>query len=111
MTQEGKYPWVFEYISEFIWIRITVKRNNKNFKVRSILLVLSSVLIGLFTWGFQWATYARPPLPEAVEALESNDLVVVTQEPWLTFSPTNNTQKPDSSSILVAELIPGDIHP
>jgi hypothetical protein len=37
--------------------------------------------------GIQWATYARPPLPEALEALETDDLVQVTDDPWLTFSP------------------------
>jgi len=50
-------------------------------------------LLGLASWGLRWASYARPPLPEAMEALESDDLVVVTKEPWLTFSPTKSTQK------------------
>ena len=43
-------------------------------------------IIGLLFWGVRWATFARPPLPEAVEALESDHLVDVTQDPWLTFS-------------------------
>lgn len=46
------------------------------------------VFIGALFLGIRWATFARPPLPEAVEALESNDLVDIMQEPWLTFSPT-----------------------
>ena len=54
------------------------------------LLVFAVVIIGALIWGIQWATYARPPLPEAIAALESDDLVTVTQEPWLTFSPTQN---------------------
>jgi pimeloyl-ACP methyl ester carboxylesterase len=38
-------------------------------------------------FGIRWATSARPPLPEAVEAMESGDLVAVTDGAWLTFSP------------------------
>lgn len=54
--------------------------------LRAIFLIgLASLLV----WGIQWATYARPPLPEAVEALVSDDLVTVDFEPWLTFYPTN----------------------
>lgn len=49
------------------------------------------VLIGFCTWGIQWATYARPPLPEAVDALQSDDLVVVTNTPWLTFTPQQDS--------------------
>ena len=48
------------------------------------------VIIGALVWGIQWATFARPPLPEAVKALESNDLVEVSQEPWLNFSPSHD---------------------
>jgi len=54
------------------------------------LRVLAVVIIGALIWGIQWATYARPPLPEAIDALESDDLVTVMQEPRLTFSPTQN---------------------
>lgn len=57
-----------------------------------ILLVLAGVLAGLLFWGISWATYARPPLPEAQAALESDDLVAVTEEPWLTFTPTGEIQ-------------------
>jgi len=70
-----------------------VKQNTKNLKVRYLLLVFVIVFIGTLIWGIQWATYARPPLQEAMEALESDELVVVTQEPWLTFSPTKSTLK------------------
>lgn len=45
------------------------------------------VLAGFCIWGVQWAVYARPPLPEAVEALRSDDLVTVITAPWLTFTP------------------------
>jgi len=51
------------------------------------LRVLVVVIIGALIWGIQWATFARPPLPEAIDALESDDLVTVMQEPWLTISP------------------------
>jgi pimeloyl-ACP methyl ester carboxylesterase len=42
-------------------------------------------------WGIPWLTYERQPLPDALEALKSDDLVTVTFEPWLTFSPTHDT--------------------
>ena len=46
------------------------------------------VLLGFAIWGIQWATFARPPLPEAVAALASDELVTVSAAPWLTFTPT-----------------------
>ncbi|MEZ4769790.1 MAG: alpha/beta hydrolase [Caldilineales bacterium] len=46
-------------------------------------------MIGFF--AVRWATYARPPLPEAVEALASDDVVQMTQDPWLTFTPAHVT--------------------
>jgi pimeloyl-ACP methyl ester carboxylesterase len=48
------------------------------------------VLAGALIWGVQWATYARPPLPEALEALVSDAIVEITQDPWLTFSPVKD---------------------
>ncbi len=61
-------------------------------KIRKWLLAaFVVVIIGLLFWGIQWATYARPPLPEAVEALESDDMVDVSQNPWLSFSPIQDT--------------------
>lgn len=54
---------------------------------RWLLTAFMLVLIGALFWGIQWATFARPPLSEAVEALESSDLVEVIQDPWLAFSP------------------------
>ena len=56
-----------------------------------LLPILGVVIIAAILWGIQWATYARPPLPEAIEALESDDLVRITDEPWLTFSPRRST--------------------
>ncbi len=49
--------------------------------------------LGTLFWGIKWSTFARQPLPEAIEALESDDLVDVTQDSWLTFSPTLDTPK------------------
>ena len=56
-----------------------------------LLAILGVVFIAAILWGIQWATYARPPLPEAIEALESDELVQVTDEPWLTFTPGQST--------------------
>lgn len=47
-------------------------------------LVLLVAVSGL---SVRWATFARPPLPEAVEGLEDDDFVAVDYRPWLTFSP------------------------
>ncbi|MCP4140800.1 MAG: alpha/beta hydrolase [Chloroflexi bacterium] len=54
---------------------------------RWLLSLIVALIIWAFIWGIQWATFARPPLPEAVAALESDDLVEVSKEPWLNFSP------------------------
>jgi pimeloyl-ACP methyl ester carboxylesterase len=52
-------------------------------------LVLLVAVTGVL--GIRWATFARPPLPAAIEALESDDRVVVADQPWLTFSPAPTT--------------------
>ena len=57
---------------------------------RWILIVLAVILAGTLIWGISWATYARPPLPEALDALESDDLVEISQDPWLIFTPSGN---------------------
>jgi pimeloyl-ACP methyl ester carboxylesterase len=49
-------------------------------------LLLIVVVLGLL--GMQWLTHERQLLPEVVHTLESDDLVTVTQQPWLTFTPT-----------------------
>jgi hypothetical protein len=53
--------------------------------------LIGTALIGFLAWGIQWATFARPPLPEAIAAAQSDDLVTVTDTPWLTFTPTRDT--------------------
>ncbi len=55
--------------------------------LRWALIIFAFVLVGGLFVGIRWATYARPPLPEAVRALESDNRVEVTKDPWLTFAP------------------------
>jgi hypothetical protein len=66
-----------------------------NWKWLKIGLVV--VFIALIIRGIMWATYARPPLPEAVAALESDEFVTVVDEPWLAFSP--NEEIPNTGFI------------
>jgi dienelactone hydrolase len=56
-----------------------------------LLLVFVVVIVGALLIELQWATFARSPLPEALEALESDELVQVTHGPWLIFSPAQTT--------------------
>lgn len=49
--------------------------------------IFGIVVVVALLWGIRWATYARPPLPEALAALQSDDQVQVTDAPWLTFAP------------------------
>lgn len=67
--------------------RISPKKN-----YRWLWITLLVVLLGALGWGIQWATYARPPLDEALVALESDKVITVTEEPWLTFTPTGDVQ-------------------
>lgn len=57
-------------------------------RVRWLRLILFAAAVGVLFSGIRWATFARPPLPEAVAAVESDSLVEVAKEPWLTFMPT-----------------------
>lgn len=67
-------------------------KNMSQFK--KFLGMLFAALITIFLiGGISWTTYARPPLPEAVEALQSDDLVAVTDTPWLTFTPQQNLRE------------------
>lgn len=56
-----------------------------------LLLVFVVVIVGALLIGLQWATFARSLLPEALEALESDELVQNTHGPWLIFSPAQTT--------------------
>ncbi len=49
--------------------------------------IFGAVIVVALLWGLRWATYARPPLPEALAALQSDEQVQVTDAPWLTFAP------------------------
>ena len=71
---------------------MTNNKSKSTSRKRWILLVLAVILAGLLIWGISWATYARPPLPEAQAALISDEFVAVTEEPWLTFTPTGEIQ-------------------
>ena len=51
-------------------------------------LLLLIIVLGVV--GIPWITYERPILAEAAAALESDDLVTVTQSPWLTFTPAQD---------------------
>ena len=56
---------------------------------KTVILVLAGIVVfGSLVWGIRWATFARPPLPEAVAALASDERVTVSTAPWLTFAPT-----------------------
>ena len=50
-----------------------------------IILIILALLSGGF---YVWASNASGPMPEALVALESDDLVTVETEPWLIFTPT-----------------------
>ncbi len=52
-----------------------------------LIALFGVLLLAGIVWGIRWATYARPPLPEALDALVSDTQVRVTDDPWLTFSP------------------------
>jgi hypothetical protein len=70
------------------------RSHNSTNKIRRWLLaVFVVVILGALFWGIRWATFARPPLLEAVEALGSDDQVNVTQDPWLTFFPISDPSK------------------
>ncbi|MBN1937078.1 MAG: alpha/beta hydrolase [Anaerolineae bacterium] len=56
-------------------------------KKQIALFILMLLVAAAGFWGVRWATFARPPLSEAVEALEGDTLVAVAYRPWLTFSP------------------------
>jgi pimeloyl-ACP methyl ester carboxylesterase len=60
-----------------------------------LILLLLVALLGVL--GVGWLTSEREPLPEALAALDSDSLVEVVQEPWLTFAPTQGT--PDTGFV------------
>ena len=54
-----------------------------------LFVLLLVAVVGLL--GIRWITEEREPLPEATEALGSDDRVNVIEEPWLTFAPAQDT--------------------
>ncbi|MGD8794178.1 MAG: alpha/beta hydrolase [Anaerolineae bacterium] len=73
--------------------RLLSKLTKRQIGLLTLLLLVALLLLV----GILFLTSARQPLPEAVEALKSDSLVEVVQEPWLTFKPTENT--PDAGLI------------
>jgi pimeloyl-ACP methyl ester carboxylesterase len=65
--------------------------NNRPSKKQLWRLGLGLLVVVFSAWGLRWATYARPPLAEAMDALAGDETVMVTREPWLTFSPITTT--------------------
>lgn len=55
--------------------------------LRYIWIALVLALIAGLAWGYSWASYARPPLDDALAALESGPTVQVASDPWLIFTP------------------------
>ena len=52
-----------------------------------ILGIIIAVLLVIGVVAYVWLTDLVDPMPEAQAALESDDAVAVTTEPWLTFTP------------------------
>ena len=62
-----------------------------------IFAIISIIFIAVSIGWIQWATFTRAPLPEAIKALKQDQLMMVTQEPWLKFIPLNT--KPQTGFI------------
>jgi hypothetical protein len=63
------------------------KQSSPKKNLRWLWISLLIITITALGWGIQWATYARPPLDDALDALESDSAVQVDSEPWLIFTP------------------------
>lgn len=60
-------------------------------KKRTLWIVIIAVFVIISIGGIRLATFARPPLPEAIAALDNDAVVAVTAEPWLVFSPAQTS--------------------
>lgn len=49
------------------------------------------IVVGLGVWGLLWLTHERQLLPEFADTLKRDERVMVTQQPWLTFTPTGDS--------------------
>ncbi len=56
---------------------------------KRIVGIFLGTLIVVAVLGYVWLTDLPDPMPEAVAATESDDLVTVSDDPWLTFTPTD----------------------
>ena len=54
--------------------------------------VIPLLLVVIVAGVLFWATRAAGPMPEALDALESDAQVTVTTDPWLVFRPTSRLQ-------------------
>ena len=63
-----------------LWLR-------KHWRLIAGLIVL--VLIVAAAGFVVWANSTPEPMPEALAALQSDDAVTVSTDPWLTFTPTD----------------------
>jgi hypothetical protein len=54
-----------------------------------ILLAVSGLLVTLMLGFVIWGSVPAGPMPEAMNALQSDDRVTVTEDAWLTFWPAN----------------------
>jgi hypothetical protein len=64
--------------------------NLKKFRLPIIILGFVLLVLGGFTI---WASFPYRPMPDALQALESNPTVIIQEEPWLIFQPQNNSPK------------------
>lgn len=64
-----------------------IKQSSQKRKFRWLWIGLGVVLLAALVWGYSWASYARPPLDDALAALESDSEVQVENDPWLIFTP------------------------
>jgi dienelactone hydrolase len=61
-------------------------------KFRWSIIVLGFILLAL--GGFSlWASLPYRPMPEAIQALQSDSAVIIQEEPWLIFQPQNDMAK------------------
>lgn len=68
-----------------------MKRKNKASQTKKLFIwLIAALVIATAVLGIRWATYARPPLSEAMHALENDELVQVDTEPWLAFMPAQD---------------------
>lgn len=59
-------------------------------KKRWILIIIIVLILGGLTAGTIWLASPRPALPQALAALESDELVQVSLDPWITFRPAES---------------------